>query len=177
MALVEGTNSFCTVVFADTYAADREGTDDFVNLFEEDKERLLISATDLLDTFVWVGSMAVSTQDLTWPRDAEYHDPRLGAYVVLDNETPIAIQEATVELAMSFVASGSYTGAGGGAKSGSPNAIKVGSIELDGLNDTDRENIVIGGVAIPTMVANLISPLLGKAAVGSGLFRPWFRAN
>ncbi len=40
MALVIGTNSYTDVAFADAYALDREGTDDFINLFEEDELRI-----------------------------------------------------------------------------------------------------------------------------------------
>jgi len=176
MALIVGTNSYCDATFADAYAEDREGTDDFVNATTEDKERLLVSATDFLDTLVWIGTAAVATQDLAWPRDAEYYDPKVGDVVTLTAETPVEIQEATVELAMSFLANGSFTGTGGGAKSGTPDSIKVGSIELSGLNQEDRQNVTMGGVAIPTMVANLIGHLLATSTTSSGLFKPWFRA-
>ena len=178
MALIEGTNSFCDVAYADAYAADRQGTDDFINLFEEDKERLLISASDLLDTFVWVGIATVSTQALSWPRDAEYYDPKVGDVVTLDNDTPNDIKDATVELAISFASSGSVTGSGGDSKVNAPDSIKVGSIELGGLNESsESNNVVIGGVQLPVMVANLINPYLGKTSnAGSGLFKPYFRA-
>ena len=176
MALVVGTNSYCDAAFAKTYAEDREGTNDFLNLLDEDLDRLLVSATDFLDTLVWVGEATVSTQALAWPRDGTYYDPKIADNVTLDNDTPIEVQEATVELAMSFLANGSLTGAQGGPKSGTPDSIKVGSIELDGLNQEDRQNAVIGGVAMPTMVASLIGHLLAYNTASSGLFRPWFRA-
>jgi len=182
MALAVGTNSYVTAAEADTYAVERDGTDDFVNLFEEDKEQLLVSATDFLDTLIWVGEAASDTQVLAWPRNAEYYDPRLGAVVTITAETPVEINEAQIELAMYFAANGSLTGSGGSATSGVvPDKIKVGSIELDGLKTANesyaaQSKVTIGGAEMPTMVANLIGFLLSTSTAASGLFKPYFRA-
>jgi len=175
MALVVGSNSYVSVAEADVYATDRNITS-FLNLFDEDKEALLISATDFLDTLVWVGEAAVDTQDLAWPRDAVYYDPKYGAEVTLTAETPAEVEEAQIELALYFVDNGSFTGKISSNTSNSgPDRIKVGSIELDGLR-SDVRATTVGGVAMPTMVANLIGHLLAKPANSSGLYRPTFRA-
>lgn len=177
MALVIGTNSYTDVAFADAYALDREGTDDFINLFEEDKEKLLVSATDFLDTITWVGEAAATTQALAWPRNATYYDPKIGAEVTISNETPEEIKEAQVELAIYFVANGSFTGTTTSSSGDGPDRIKVGSIEIDGLKTRDNiPNMTLEGVEIPFMVKSLIDHLFGVTPTGSGLFKPTFRA-
>jgi len=181
MALVVGTNSYVTAAESETYAVERDGTEDFVNLFEEEKEQLLVSATDFLDTLVWVGEAASDAQVLAWPRNADYYDPRLGAVVTISAETPIEINEAQIELAMFFATNGSLTGSSGSTSGAIPDSIKVGSIELDGLKAKNesfsaKTKVTIGGAEMPTMVANLIGPLLSTATSASGLFKPYFRA-
>lgn len=176
MAIVVGTNSYISVEDANTYATDRNQTS-FLNLFDEEKEALLISAADFMDTLVWVGTASSEIQAMAWPRNAIYYDPKYGVEVTLTDETPVEIVEAQVELALYFTNNGGgFTGKiTSDATNSGPDSITVGSIQLSGL----RENIngtTVGGVLLPTMVANLVGHLLGiSAASSSGLYRPTFR--
>ena len=175
MALVLGTNSYVDVDEADTYATDRNMTD-FLALDDEAKEALLISATDFLDTLVWIGTASLTTQPLAWPRNATYYDPKYGVEVTLADETPEEVGEAQIELAFYFTDSGSFTGKiNSDSNDSGPDSISVGSIQLSGLR-SDINGTTVGGVLLPTMVANLVDHLLGiPATTGSGLFRPTFR--
>jgi hypothetical protein len=99
----------------------------------------------------------------------------VGNVVTVAGTTPDEVKEAQVELAIYFADNGSFTGSGG-VSTGGPDSIKVGSIELDGLNDLNAQTITISGQAVPVMVSSLIGHLLGTTGLGSGLWRPTWRA-
>ena len=103
MALVVGTNSYVTVAEADAYFLTRYNTDNWRDLENKDKEKLLITATEHVDRIhQWVGSAVSSSQSLAWPRtNATYYDKRLGLTVSLgDAEIPNRIKNAVYEQAM-----------------------------------------------------------------------------
>ena len=177
MALVVGTNSYVDLSTAESYAADRAGTLDWLELDSETKEQSLVSASDFLDTIGWIGTATVSTQAMAWPRDGEYFDPFVGDTVILNNDIPASILEAQIELALQIGVSGSLSSSSSSG-SGTPDDIVIGSIELRGLKESVEDETTLRGVSIPTTVLNLVRPLLATASGSNtgGLFRPTWRA-
>lgn len=99
MALVKGTNSFVDVAEANAYFADKISAVEWNSL--ANKEALLIEATAILNEMSWTGTAIDENQDLSFPRIAEYFDPRLGTYVYLDGTViPNRIAKATCDLAI-----------------------------------------------------------------------------
>jgi len=83
----------------------------------ENEKKALIEATRELDRLRYVGHRASSTQRLSWPRVfAAVPDPALTAHAVDAaplgivtygaDEIPLALKEATIELAMEFLRAG-----------------------------------------------------------------------
>lgn len=163
MALAKGINSYVSLSEADAFFIDRLDVAAWSEAPETQKLQALVTATSMLDSLVWVGTIASETQTLAFPRNGEYFDTFLGYTVTLSSSVvPKRIIVATYELAYHL-------------------------LNNDGLLDDtgDIDSISIGGISIsrprnpnkfPSRVAREIQPLLASGgAVGSP--RSWWRAN
>ena len=62
-------NSFVTLEDAQTYFEERYDSNDWFALEEEDKEKLLITASKKINTFDFVGEQLAKDQPMAFPRD------------------------------------------------------------------------------------------------------------
>jgi len=198
MALVVNTNSYISLEEADDYAWARQSMTDWQALPNHAKEQTLVSAADYLNTIPWAGVAAdtVTPQKMSFPRIVKIWHPRYGAELSLDGSTvPQEIKDAQVELAVFIFTSGGFGGTAkqGGAITGNPSlvgtpeALKVGSISLEGLksdgaSDKSRSSSVgymLAGVSLPPVVYKMLEPYLTASApqaLLSGLNMPYWRA-
>lgn len=101
MPLVVGTDTYVSVVDADTYVTDHFRGDDLTtwDTASDDKEAALREATQYIDANFednFVGEIQTTSQTLAWPRvNAVDNAGRLL------NGIPSAVKDATVELAFS----------------------------------------------------------------------------
>ena len=80
MALVLGTNSYVTLEQADAYFDTRLDAGAWVNADSDDQESALVTATQILDNYHYIGVAVSSAQSLAWPRkNAAYYEPNLGS--------------------------------------------------------------------------------------------------
>jgi len=94
-------NSYPTELEADAYFLNRFHVTFWEGLAPEDKEKLLVTATSLLDWYVrWVGVKVSDTQSLAWPRT--------GVYTELGNEIPSTVIPAQVKTAVFELIVASY---------------------------------------------------------------------
>jgi len=94
----ESSNTYCTLVEADSYHETRLHNEDWTDANDTNKNAALVWATRLLDEMVdWVGTKYTTAQALRWPRSGAYN---------LDNEDydydtiPQWLKNATAEFAM-----------------------------------------------------------------------------
>lgn len=159
MALTKGVNSHVTLAEAETYFENRLDVAAWHNASDDDKEKALITATNVLENMNWTGVVMSETQDLAFPRTGTYFDPRLGMEVTLDGvTTPDRVIESTYEMAYHFLNNDGILDDTGGVTN-----IVVGPIELTRVKSPS---------SVPSVVNRLIKPLLVNA--GSN---PWWRAN
>ena len=99
--IVDGANSYISVVDADDYVANNMTStkqQTWNDLNNEDKEVQLINATEFVDLFVkWDSEIRQVDQPLNWPR-LEFHDSE--NRIIKDNEIPEAVINAVVEVAV-----------------------------------------------------------------------------
>lgn len=94
-------NSYATLAEAEAYIETRPAswaeTSGWANAEEDDKNRALVTATELLDEYVrWSGRAATTTQVLGWPR-ACMRD--LNRKLIAEDVIPARLRYATIELA------------------------------------------------------------------------------
>lgn len=115
MTITVGTNTYVTVLEADTYYAARMGYESWALLDEPAKEKSLVSATQQLDLQCrWYGERSDSSQALAFPRTPDA-DP-----------TPQAIKDAQCEIAFNISVTGSASTDGGDPLT----ELKAGSVTL-----------------------------------------------
>jgi hypothetical protein len=90
--------SYSTVEFADDYVeANHFAATDWLALDEEDKQRLLVRSSKVLDIrFKWNGQRVDQDSGLKWPRSGVYDED---SFQIADDVIPRILQEATVEFA------------------------------------------------------------------------------
>lgn len=117
-------NSYATVAEADAYFESAYGRTLWLSIDEEDKGRLLISASRYLDQFIdWAGYRYGPTQSMAWPRTyVEIHDHHFP-----NNEIPNTVKVATFELAYHMFESGTPLSFDGQAV----DRVKVGPIDVE----------------------------------------------
>ena len=94
-------NSYPTVLEGDAYFLNRYHISFWATLSDEDKEKLLITATSLLDWYVrWAGVKFSDEQALAWPRT--------GVYTELGNEIPSTVIPMAVKTAVFELIIASY---------------------------------------------------------------------
>lgn len=105
-------NSFATELEAIALAATRLNLTGWVTVTgsacTEDEKKALIEATRYLSTLTYQGYRTTAAQALAWPRECTI-DPDAGAtyYVLFDNNViPGRVRDATIELAIAFLAAG-----------------------------------------------------------------------
>lgn len=132
-------NSYVDMTYANAYANSRLGSSDWVDGDDDDKVIALVQATRVLDSvYDWNGWVDSETQSLKWPRrfainyDAAFgmdvnfdFDSTLNSYFA-DDVIPKAVKDATCELAISLLVTGSYNAEVSGLK-----LVKVGPIRID----------------------------------------------
>lgn len=132
MALVIGTNSYGDAAGANTYFADRYGSE-WKEVPTPDVDPLLITATLFMDNiFAWYGKKALDSQALEHPRyDEEDSSPSV----------PTKIVQASYELALFLYSYGTEI-------YGNPKATRLDKIWTEYWN---------GSVQLPLIVTSLIS--------------------
>lgn len=157
MSLIKGTNSYVTVAEADSYFLDRIDAGAWTSADNTKKAQALVTATSYLDEMNWLGIAVSDSQTLSFPREGEYFDPRMGTEVVLDSTVPTRIIQATYELAFHLIVNENIL-----TDSGSVESISLGTISLSNIKEPQK---------IPPFVKKIIKPLL---TVG---LNNWWRAN
>jgi len=159
MALVQGTNSYATLVDAEVYFADRIDAAAWQLADDLLKSQALIMATSMLDAMDWAGSVSDVSQALAFPRNAEYFDPRLGISVTSLTAPPQRIITATFEQAYHLLNNDDLLDNTGLIKN-----LSVGSITLSTIRPASK---------MPIIVKKLIRPLLSNTRAANS----WWRAN
>lgn len=172
MALVKGTNSFIDASDADTYWADRLHAAAWDSATAAQKDAALVTATDKLRRITWEGELVSSSQALPFPRtgliDAEGN--------ALSATTPVAIEEATAELARAMLAditlaTSGTTPAEVTEVAEGPSRVKFGS---RGKSTTRSRALSLG---IPHAVYELIAPYLPGSSSSLATSRPYVSGN
>jgi hypothetical protein len=164
MALTKNVNAYANVVEAETYFEDRLDVAAWSVAPDIQKAQAIVTATKLLDGLTWVGTAVSSSQELAFPREGRYFDPKLGIDVDFETSTvPTRIIVATFELAYHLLNNdGLLDDTGTVAK------LTLGTIELTEIRAAE---------VFPAVVKNLITPLLLSTATRKGDARMWWRAN
>jgi hypothetical protein len=160
MALTKGTNSYVTAAEADAYFADRLNVAAWNNASASEKEQALITATALIDNKNWIGVAVSDTQALAFPRIGAYFDPKVGADVILQDDTvPLRIEIGTMELAYHLLNNSDLLD-----DTGTVDIITVGSITLEDIDKPQQ---------MPSFVLQYIQPLFDRTYSTNA----WWRAN
>jgi hypothetical protein len=158
MALVKGTNSYATVAEADTYFENRIDVAAWTSATETQKAQALVTATQSLDDFDWIGVAVSDSQTLAFPRIGVYFDPRLGMDVEFTTAVPSRVLNATYELAYHLLNNDGLLDDTGSVKD-----LSVGDIKLTLVHTASK---------VPDVVKRMVKPL--RINGGSNL---WWRAN
>lgn len=89
-------NAYCDVAFADAYFAFRYGADAWADFTTEQKEALIVSATNEIETFKFGGLKTSRTQPLQWPRSSLYD---LNGDPIPSGSLPRILKNAALEYA------------------------------------------------------------------------------
>ncbi|UTC29079.1 hypothetical protein MARCHEWKA_05700 [Brevundimonas phage vB_BpoS-Marchewka] len=132
-------NSYCTVEFADDYIeANGHISADWLDQEEEDKQRLLVRASKVLDIrFKWHGTRVEPDSGLAWPRAGV----TLDGVMIPDNVIPRLLKEATAEFA-AYLMTSDWTRANADGGSGEFSEIKVDVIQVKFKDSGEREGVM-----------------------------------
>lgn len=98
-----GINSYVTLLEADEYFMTRIDSDAWSTAVPEDKNKAIVTATNMVDEeFTFIGSAVSADQLLAWPRKAiTYFDSKLGNLVVIEEGSyPNQLKRAVFELTL-----------------------------------------------------------------------------
>jgi hypothetical protein len=98
-------DTYSTVAEADAYLAGYFSASAWRAADATDKARAVITAARMLDRMGWLGSKAESDQPNAWPRTGT------GIATVLDDEVPVEIVNASIELANAILTGTDVLGA------------------------------------------------------------------
>lgn len=92
-------NSYATVEYADDYVeANIHQSEAWLDLEEEEKQRLLVRSSKTLDVrFKWDGQRVDQDSGLRWPRSGVFDED---GFLIRDDVIPRILQDATVEFAV-----------------------------------------------------------------------------
>jgi len=159
MALVKGTNAYCTVAEANTYFADRLDVAAWNIATPEEKAQALVTAHNYLEDLRWVGVAISEDQPSAFPRTATYFDPRLGTVVYIVNETPDRVVRGSMELAHHFLENDSVLDSTG----------SVSNITIDGA-------VTLTGIKTPAVIPPIVKRIIRPLLINGGGYAVW-RAN
>jgi hypothetical protein len=162
MALTIGVDSYLSLVDAETYFAKRIDVASWVAATEIEKEAALATASLQLNNLSWIGTITDVNQSLAFPRNGDYYDPMAGKRIYLDPlVVPNRILVGVCEQAYHLINNDGILD-----NSDAPSEIKVGPIELKGLNKTVKSTV-------SPIAKNFFKPLLRRDSSSN----MWFRAN
>lgn len=154
-------NSYASVASGDSYHAGHLYATAWTQEPDARKEKALIWATRLLDEwFEWEGRKASENQAVQWPR----HGARdRGGYVIDSDAIPVALRDATCELARLLLVEDRTAFAEADPRGFK--RLKAGSLEME-INRADRKPV------LPQHVRMMLTPLgLPRAAGATKLVR------
>ncbi len=140
------SNAYCDADFAEEYHEDeRLHVSDWTGADDDDKDKALIWATNILDTRInWSGYKKSTTQALRWPR---YSVLDLDGHTLSSSEIPVWLKQATAELARYLIASDRYAE----SDTRGIKKMKVGSLAME-MDKYDRASVM------PQAVLDLCAP-------------------
>lgn len=156
-------NSYASVEFADDYVeANVHASEEWLDLEEEQKQRLLARSSQVLDIrFNWNGQRIDPESGLKWPRANCYDQD---GYLIPDDVIPRVVKQATVEFAVYLMRS-DWTVPGADGGSGEFSEIKVDVIQVKFKDNGQREGVM------PEFLLAMLEGL-GEAKTGR---RPGFK--
>lgn len=103
-------NSFCTEAEAIAYVATRLNASAWTtasgSTCTEDEKKALCEATREISALDFLGYRADDTQALAWPRQYAPEPDQVGGGYFATTEIPVAVKDATAELAFQFLKAG-----------------------------------------------------------------------
>ncbi len=138
MALIKGTNTYATLEEANSYFANRIDAAAFDTASDSMKEKALITATSLIDTYDFVGQAISSSQSLAFPRVGYYYNSKLGLTLEFTNQIPVEITKATCEMAYHLLNNDGLLDSIGDVKK-----IEIGPIKLDFIEAPSKVNSTV----------------------------------
>lgn len=190
MALVLGVNSYATLAEAELYFEDRIDVAAWDAADDDMKTKALVTSTRFLEGKSYAGYATKSTQNLAFPRTGFFQDDSLGRSIEFNKgyvwaETAVDEDFATwlssfksLPLEIQLLKKGCFEQAYHAINNdglhdtvvgrGSPDEIRIGSLELRGLHGTTFTT----GSTTSGLTRDFIRPLLVNG--GATL---WFRAN
>lgn len=157
--LTVGVNTYISLEEAEAYFSGRVNSATWDGV--EDKAKLLITATNMLESFDWAGNVMSDDQELAFPRSGSYYEPQLKKSIPLEsNRAKRRLLSAVCEVALSLIDSDPFVSEGTVA------SITVGPISLSGMKSG-------GTSAISSAVSEVVKPLLVESSTGNR----WWRAN
>jgi len=163
-ATISGANSssYQTVATAQTYFDERLHCTDWTGATPTDKEKALIQACRIIDTYcLWKGIKTVTAQALEWPRIGIYYDGVFyyaetdgTRWVLASDEIPQQILVGQCELALVLLGNDIQS-------ADSLESLNVAGLKMN-LGKSKRRNQII-----PSSVWQIMSPL-GKLRGASG---------
>jgi len=116
------SNSYISLGDADLYFAARRNSDDWADATAEEKEQVLLMATNQLEEYDYVGVVVDDVQVLKWPRMLNDNGDLIRTYPV--DEIPVVVQRACCEVALSLLSSS------GSVAAGAVDSVRVGSLSV-----------------------------------------------
>ncbi len=151
-----------TLAEADTYLNGKFGIGTtWTALPEDDRERALVQASDVLDLLTWQGARLVATQERSFPRTGL---PTCDGVVQSDSDDPTRIEEATYELAYLVSQSQFSTTVSATQAKNAANIkrVKAGSAEVEFQRPLDVQSFQ-SAADLPPLVRALVSCLLSSS--------------
>ena len=157
--LTVGVNTYVSLEDAESYFSGRVNSTAWNDT--EDKAKLLITATNMLESFDWAGNVMSDDQELAFPRSGSYYEPQLKKSIPLEsNRAKRRLLSAVCEVALSLIESDPFVSEGTVA------SITVGPISLSGMKS--------GGTSVVNnAVVAVVRPLMAESSPGNC----WWRAN
>lgn len=177
-------NSYLTIAEGDTYAEERLGTLTWTTATEQRKAAALVQATRYMDTLLYIGSKASTTQALLWPRTgASCGDKSYSSTAI-----PTEVKQATFDLAEGLLNNpGLISGQGVAAStattgelvSGVPNAdlkrLKLDVMELEWRNTTNSARFASNPLSVMPHLLSTLGCLTTSTIPGANGMIPVFR--
>jgi hypothetical protein len=152
--------SYVTLDEAEEYFSGRLNADAWNEANTLDKEKSLITASGVMDTFQYSGVAVSDSQPRAFPRTGSYYSSRLGKDVIYPVEgAPLEIKNATCEMSLHLFNNEDLLN-----ETSSVDELVVGKIELKGLKDSEK---------FPSSIYDSIKYLVLSGGGGNS----WWRAN